>query len=112
MTNRGLLLFGVGLALVAGGLFALNFPVFIDTYDHWGWQIKCGTGFSTDLTQAEAAKQFASADVVGQCQSALVFRRAWTIPLAVIGWLIVTALLLVLFHNSSAENRHRVSSAD
>lgn len=105
VTNRSLILFGVGLVLVAGGLFALNFPVFIDAYDHWGWQVKCGTGFGNDLAQAQAATQFAAANLVGQCESALTFRRVWTIPLVVIGWLVLTALLVVSLHRSSVQKR-------
>ena len=41
--------------LIVVGLLALNFPVFIDAYDQCGLQIKCGTGFSSDLTQAAEA---------------------------------------------------------
>ena len=47
---------GIVCAVVLGiGLLALNFPVFLDTYDQWGFQIKCGTGYAADLTQAAAA---------------------------------------------------------
>ena len=50
MTNRGWLhLLSSALRLLGLGLLALNFPVFIDAWDQWGWQIKCGTGYSTDL---------------------------------------------------------------
>ena len=109
MTNRGLILFLVSLALIAGGLLALNFPVFSDAYDQWGWQIKCGTGFGNDLAQAHAAMQSGATDVVGQCESALTFRRAWAIPLLTGGWLLLTALLVLTLHRSSAQNRESVS---
>ena len=42
--------------LIGVGLLALNFPVFLDAYDQWGFQIKCGTGYLTDLTQAAARR--------------------------------------------------------
>ena len=59
-----------------------------------GWQIKCGRGFTADLTQATAAvgdKNFAD-----ECETALLMRRMWTIPLVVFGsvallWLLVAA---------------------
>jgi hypothetical protein len=28
--------------LIVIGLLALNFPVFIDAYDQWGWQLLAG----------------------------------------------------------------------
>ena len=45
----------VCVALIAVGLLALNFPVFLDAYDQWGFQVNCGTGFASDLSQAAAA---------------------------------------------------------
>ena len=30
--------------MIVAGLLALNFPVFIDDFDQFGFQIKCGTG--------------------------------------------------------------------
>ena len=79
--------------LVAAGLFALRFPVFLDAFDQWGWQINCGNGFSPDLTQSAAA-QPAGADFIGQCHSAVAVRRAWTIPFALIGAVLITSRLL------------------
>ena len=94
-------------ALTGLGLFALGFPVFIDTYDQWGLQIQCGTGYIADLTQAQTEAQAIGTDAVGQCQSALTARRAWTIPMVVIGWLVLTALLVAfLKHASSIEAHH------
>jgi hypothetical protein len=31
-------------------MLALNSPVFIDAFDQFGFQIKCGTGFGSDPT--------------------------------------------------------------
>ena len=47
----------VSAGLIAVGLLALNFPVFLDAFDQYGFQIKCGTGYATDLSQAAAAGQ-------------------------------------------------------
>jgi hypothetical protein len=30
-------------------------PIYLSGYDQWGWQIRCGTGFGSDLTQAASA---------------------------------------------------------
>jgi hypothetical protein len=38
-----------------GGLFALRFPVFLGDFDQWGFQINCGSGFQSALTQAVIA---------------------------------------------------------
>jgi hypothetical protein len=102
VTNRGLLILFVGAALVGVGLVALNFPVFLSDYDQWGWQIKCGTGYNTNLLQAEVANQATpQAHFVDQCQSALAMRRAWTIPVALTGWVILSGVLVELWRHTS-----------
>jgi hypothetical protein len=78
--------------VVAIRLLALNFPVFLDAYDQWGFQIKCGTGYLTDLTQAAATS--GQHDFVDQCETALLVRRLWTIPLVVIGGLVLLAVVV------------------
>lgn len=103
MVNRGALTVFAAMVLLAGGLFALRFPVFIDAYDQFGWQVKCGTGFTTDLTQASNAhkkppREKANADAatpavnnyVNQCDHALMIRRVWAIPAAALGGLTLT----------------------
>lgn len=50
--HRGPLIVFAAVVCLAGGLLALRFPVFIDAYDQFGLQVKCGSGFTTDLTQA------------------------------------------------------------
>jgi hypothetical protein len=80
-----------GILLVVG-LIAMNFPVFLDSYDQWGFQIKCGTGYDSDLSQAASA--VGEHNYVDQCETALLLRRLWTIPLVVISAvavLVVTA---------------------
>jgi hypothetical protein len=107
VTNRGWFLLCFGGALIGIGLVALNFPVFLDAYDQWGWQIKCGTGYSTNLIQAQiASPAFGQTDFVDQCQSALAVRRAWTIPIAVAGWLILSGLAVALWRHASPDREH------
>ena len=82
----------LSVVLIVVGLVALNFPVFIDTYDQWGWQIKCGTGYGSDLTQAAEA---IGGNYVDQCGTALMLRRIWAIPMVVIGAILFMGVLLV-----------------
>jgi len=88
--------FYIGVAcavLIVGGLLALNFPVFLDAFDQYGFRIKCGTGYATDLSQAAAAA--GEHTYVDQCETALLVRRTWAIPLVVVG-AIVLALVLAM----------------
>ncbi|GFG52780.1 hypothetical protein [Mycolicibacterium agri] len=82
----------VGLAMIGVGLLALNFPVFIDAFDQFGFQIKCGNGYFANLSQAQEAT---GGDYVGQCENALMWRRLWTIPLVAIGAVILAVIILV-----------------
>jgi hypothetical protein len=81
-----------GAVMVVIGLFALRFPVFIADFDQWGWQIKCGSGFTGDLRQAADATN--GTHFVASCQSALLLRRLWAIPLVVVGALAFIGMLL------------------
>jgi hypothetical protein len=106
VSNRNLLTAALAVVLLVGGMLALHFPVYIDAYDRWGWQIECGDGYGADLGQAVIADQgFDPAsgepppanvstgnDYVGQCNTALAIRRAWAIPVAVLGWLGLSTL--------------------
>ena len=76
--------------LIAVGLLALNFPVFLDAFDQYGFQIKCGTGYATDLSQAAGQHTY-----VDQCETALLVRRMWTIPLVVIGAIVLIVTVAV-----------------
>ena len=74
---------GIVAAVVLGlGLLAMNFPVFLEDFDQWGWQIDCGTGYFSELTQAAAA--VGEKNYVTECQSALLIRRLWAGPLVVL----------------------------
>jgi hypothetical protein len=93
--SRGWLITTIGVALLAGGLFGLCFPVSLNSYDGSGIQVKCGNGYYAGLVQATADdQQPASAgqpatDYVHQCMNALAHRRELLIPLAVLGALIL-----------------------
>lgn len=100
MTNKGLAIVGVGLLLVAGGLLTLWWPVFLDTYDQWGFQIKCGNGFGSDLTQASIAQQAMGTGYVADCNSALAARRAWGIPVTGVGVLVLGWLVTELWRHA------------
>lgn len=90
MVNRGALIVSAAVIFLAAGLFALRFPVFIDAYDQYGWQVKCGNGFTTELTQASSAVGTVGNNYVDQCNSALTVRRLWAIPAAVLGGITLT----------------------
>ncbi|WP_370647112.1 hypothetical protein [Mycobacterium sp. IDR2000157661] len=89
-------------AVLAAGLLAMNFPVFLDAFDQYGWQIKCGTGYLTDLTQAAAT--VGESSYVEQCQSALLVRRLWTMPLTVLAGMVLLAVLVASAATSASES--------
>ena len=95
MSNRQVLLGVVGAALIATGLLALWFPVHLDQYDQWGMQISCGRGFNGSLSQSPGAHD---ANLAGQCATALLLRRLWAIPAAIIGWALVTVVAAIWVH--------------
>ncbi len=105
MAMRRLVLL-VGAALLVAGLIALLVPV--STADGNGGSIGCGNAVSADLSQARAANDkgivanvpilneiVPHTDFVAQCQSAVSQRRAWSIPLTVIGVLVVAGAVVV-----------------
>jgi hypothetical protein len=87
--------------LVVVGLIALNFPVFLDAFDQWGFQIKCGTGYASDLSQAAAT--VGQQNFVDKCETALLLRRMWTIPLVAISGLVVLAVTVASAITSGRE---------
>jgi hypothetical protein len=92
----------VAAGVLAIGLLAMNFPVFLDAYDQYGWQIKCGTGYVTDLSQAAAT--VGEQSYVDQCGNALLLRRLWTMPMAAIGGLVLLAVLVASATTSARES--------
>lgn len=79
--------------VIVVGLLALNFPVFLDAFDQYGFQIKCGTGFATDLSQAAAAA--GEHTFVDQCETAVLMRRLWTVPPIVVASMVLALLVAV-----------------
>jgi hypothetical protein len=107
----------VGAAVLAAGLVALCFPVYLHAYDQWGIQIKCGNGYNSELLQATINdQQPASAHVrpatsyVDQCNSALMHRRVWTISVAAVGALILVPEL-VAWSRGGSPNSSKPTSA-
>ena len=88
--------------VLAVGLLAMNFPVFLDAYDQYGWQIKCGTGYITDLAQSAAA--IGDQNYVDHCETALLVRRMWTIPLAILGGAVLLAVIVASATTSARES--------
>ena len=76
-------------------------PVFLSGFDQWGFQINCGSGFQSTLTQAGIADS-AETHFVDQCHTAIAMRRAWAIPLAVGGALLLCELLVRPLRQHSA----------
>lgn len=100
----------VAAVVLAGGLLAMNFPVFLDAFDQYGWQIKCGTGYVTDLVQA--AEAVGETNYVDECENALLLRRLWTIPITVIAGAVLLAVLVASATTSARETLvpHRENS--
>jgi hypothetical protein len=97
VSNRALFLGIAGALLVVVGLLALWFPVYLSQYDQYGIQISCGRGFSANMSQAADAN---GDGLFAQCGTALLLRRIWAIPAAVLGWLILTALITSWLHHA------------
>ena len=71
-------------------------------YDVYGIKVSCGSGLSSDLSQAAQTDRH---DLVTQCHTALLVRRAWAIPAVAIGWLLVTGFLAVWVHNEQSKKK-------
>lgn len=94
-----------GVAALLIGVIALLLPV--STSDGSGGSISCGNGLSADFAGARDANNRGVAgipilnqvvphtDFVAQCQSEVSGRRAWSIPVAVLGLLVAGGSMLV-----------------
>jgi hypothetical protein len=99
--TRGWLITLIGIALLAGGLFGLCFPVSLDSYDSSGIKVNCGNGYYAQTVQAtaddERSKSGAAQPATGyvrQCMNALAHRREWLIPVAALGAIILISELV------------------
>ncbi len=82
-TRRLLAMIAAGLVLVIGVL-GLWQSVYLSDFDRYGVKIRCGTGFIADFSQAEIADGGVGRHS-DQCDTALMIRRAWAIPVTVLG---------------------------
>ena len=97
MSNRQFVVVTAGALLAVVGLLALRWPIYLNHYDQFGMQINCGMGFNSNLAQAADAD---GGGLVAQCGTALLIRRAWAIAITVVGWLLLTGLVVTWVHNS------------
>jgi hypothetical protein len=89
-----------GPLLAVIGLAALLYPIYLDQYDVYGIKVGCGNALLSDLSQAAQGEHH---DLVTQCDTALLVRRAWAIPAIGIGWLLVTGFLVRWVHNDQSK---------
>ncbi|OBA58512.1 aminopeptidase [Mycobacterium sp. 1100029.7] len=104
MTVRRLIL-GLAAVLLLAGVIGLLVPVSVS--DGNGNSLGCGNGAVSDLTAARNANDKSVAnipivnqlvphtDYVAKCESSLGSRRAWTIPLTLVGLVGIAGALLV-----------------
>src|SRR3954465_12504620 len=104
MSLRRLVLL-VGAVVVCVGLIGLLMPVSVPGPDNGS--IGCGNGLVSDLSAAREADKNNPAnlpilneviphtDYVTQCQSAVSSRRAWAIPVAVLGLVVIAGSFFV-----------------
>jgi hypothetical protein len=93
MSNRRFLILVTGALLVTVGLLALRYPVFLAVFDQWGFQVNCGNGFASNLTQAGAADPTGT-HLIDQCRAAVATRRDWSVPVLASGLLLLGVLLI------------------
>jgi hypothetical protein len=104
MTVRRLII-AVGVVLLLAGVIGLLVPVQVSNSN--GGTVSCGNGIASDMTGARAANDSSVAnipvlnqivphtDFVAACESSLSTRRAWTIPLTLVGLVAIGGSLLV-----------------
>src|SRR5919201_1934983 len=95
----------IGAIVVVVGVIGLLVPVSIPGPD--GGSIGCGNGIVADLSNAKAVddRNLANLPVLNQviphtdyvpaCQSAVSSRRAWTIPVTIIGLVVIAGSMFV-----------------
>ena len=99
MSNRRSLVMTVAAVLVGAGLLALWWPVYLDQYDRYGVQISCGRAFAAGLSQ-EVISGEDGGSIVKRCGTARLAHRVWAIPLTVVGWLVLTGLVVSWLHQA------------
>jgi hypothetical protein len=105
VTIRRLVLL-IGAVVLLAGVIGLLVPVSISDSD--GHSVGCGNAVAADPSSAQAANDkhvvadvpvvnqiVPHTDYVSECQSSISSRRTWTIPLAVLGSIVLAASFLV-----------------
>lgn len=107
----------LGAALLVLGIIGLLLPISIS--DGNGGNISCGNGIAADMSAARATNDHSVAgvpilnqvvphtDFVAQCQSEVSGRRAWTIPVAVLGLLMAGGSMVVGDRSGAGLGRSR-----
>jgi hypothetical protein len=106
VTIRRLILL-IGAVLLLAGVIGLLVPVSISDSD--GHRIGCGNAVASDASSAQAANDkhivadipvvnqiVPHTDYVSECQSSISSRRTWTVPLAVVGLIVLAAPFLLV----------------
>ena len=97
----------VGAVLLLAGVIGLLMPVSVpDGSDSDGGSIGCGNAIASNLQSARSANDKTGAnipivgqlvphtDYVAECQSSLSSRRSWSIPVAVVGLVVIVGAAL------------------
>jgi len=105
VTTRRLMLL-IGAVLLLAGLIGLLVPVSIPDGD--GHSVGCGNTVAADSSSAQAANDkhvvadipvvnqiVPHTDYVAECQSSISSRRTWTIPVTVVGLIVLAGAFLV-----------------
>lgn len=91
---------GIASFVILGiGLYLMSMSVYLDEFDRYGMQIPCGTAYGVHLDQAIAAGD----QYIGKCDSAVLMRRLWTIPVVAVGALGLLAVLVRAATSSAHE---------
>lgn len=105
----------VGAVILVVGLSGMLLPVSVS--DGNGASIGCGNAVAADLSGARSANDKTVAnipilnqvvphtDYVAQCESSVSSRRAWSIPVTVVGALITVGALVLSGRRGAAANR-------
>ncbi|OBJ60386.1 hypothetical protein [Mycobacterium sp. 1423905.2] len=95
MSRRQIYLGVAGLVLLVIGVAGLWFPVYLNQFDVYGVKVSCGNGFSSTVPPNALAD---GGNPAARCGTALLIRRAWTIPTVILGWLLVTRFVVAWVH--------------
>ncbi|BBX34406.1 hypothetical protein MMAG44476_37013 [Mycolicibacterium mageritense DSM 44476 = CIP 104973] len=99
MSFRAVYIGIAGFVILGIGLYVMSMPVYLDDFDQYGMQIPCGSAYGVHLDQAIAAGD----EYIGKCDSAVLMRRLWTVPIVVIGALALVAVLVRAATSSAHE---------